>query len=361
MKQAVRFVLGVAHIAQHQRTFQHATRTALHNQGLSATAYQYSNLTAQHRGNEHWQLRQHTVTVPSRHALAGFEVTLRDIARHPPFFLTRSTHGSATDTTVQLTLRIEDALTDIVILRHAHPPAQRSARRTIARPALPSTHQLPQVAIVIDDLGWDLETALALLALDVPLSFAILPWSPYQPDLVQEASRRGRDILLHLPMEPYGYPDVDPGHNALLNHMNMRELATHTTAALEVLPLAIGVNNHMGSLLTENHKAMQIVMRQLKQRNLFFLDSRTSARSRAYDVARAMGVRTAQRHLFLDRDVNREKITQQLHNLIKYAHTYGQAIGIGHPYPETLQALQSTLPRLRRAGIAFVPVSHLVE
>ena len=162
-------------------------------------------------------------------------------------------------------------------------------------------------------------------------------------------------------MEPYGYPEVDPGHRALLNRMSTQELATYTAAALEVLPFAIGVNNHMGSLLTENRTAMQVVMRQLKQRNLFFLDSRTSAHSRAYDVARAMGVRTAQRHLFLDRDVNREKIIQQLYSLITYARTYGQAIGIGHPYPETLQALRSTLPRLRGAGITFVPISHLVE
>lgn len=217
------------------------------------------------------------------------------------------------------------------------------------------------VAIVIDDLGWDLHAAQALLDLDIPLSFAILPQTPHQLYIAREAQRRGRDILLHLPMEPHGYPHVDPGQHALLSHMNAHELVAHIEAAMQVLPAAIGVNNHMGSRLTENYEAMRVLMRQLKQHNLFFLDSRTSLSSLAYRAAREIGIRAGQRHVFLDNDVGPGKITQQLYHLASLADTYGSAIGIGHPYPETLQALQQTLPALRRSGVEIVPVSHLVD
>jgi polysaccharide deacetylase 2 family uncharacterized protein YibQ len=219
----------------------------------------------------------------------------------------------------------------------------------------------PQVAIVIDDLGWDLHAAEALLALDTPFSFAILPQTPYQSYIAQEVQRRGWDVLLHLPMEPHGYPHIDPGRDALLSHMNADELVAHIDRALQVLPTAVGINNHMGSRLTENREAMRVVMQHLKQRHLFFLDSRTSLHSLAYSTAHDMGIRAAQRQIFLDHDVSQDRIAQRLYDLMALANTQGQAIGIGHPYPETLRALQQTLPALRRAGIEIVPVSHLVE
>jgi polysaccharide deacetylase 2 family uncharacterized protein YibQ len=221
--------------------------------------------------------------------------------------------------------------------------------------------QRPQVAIVIDDLGWDRQVAESLLALDAPLSFAILPAAPYQLYIAQEAQRRGRDVLLHLPMEPHGYPQINPGHDALLSHMQADELAAHLERALQALPSVVGVNNHMGSRLTENRAAMRVVMQHLKQHNLFFLDSRTSQHSLAYRIAREMGVRAAQRHIFLDHDVRQGTIAKRLYDLVALANTHGQAIGIGHPYPETLQALQEALPTLRQSGIELVPVSHLVQ
>jgi hypothetical protein len=162
-------------------------------------------------------------------------------------------------------------------------------------------------------------------------------------------------------MEPYGYPKINPGHDALLSHMQADELAAHLERALQALPSVVGVNNHMGSRLTENRAAMRVVMQYLKQHNLFFLDSRTSQHSLAYRVACEMGVRAAQRHIFLDHEVRQDTIAKRLYDLVALANTHGQAIGIGHPYPETLQALQQALPTLRRSGIEIVPVSHLVQ
>ena len=142
------------------------------------------------------------------------------------------------------------------------------------------------MAIVIDDLGWNLETARALLALDAPLSFAILPNAPYRTVIAQEVRQRGRDILLHLPMEPYKYPHVDPGQPALLSTMNTSELAAVVEEALAALPPVVGVNNHMGSLLTEDHKAMRAVMQRIKHNNLFFFIRRPAHNSLASRVAR---------------------------------------------------------------------------
>jgi hypothetical protein len=217
------------------------------------------------------------------------------------------------------------------------------------------------VAIVIDDLGWNLEAARALLALDAPLSFAILPNAPYRTVIAQEAQRRGRDILLHLPMEPYKYPHVNPGQPALLSTMNTRELTAEVEVALAALPPVVGVNNHMGSRLTEDRTAMRAVMQHIKRHNLFFLDSRTSQKSLAAQVARELGVRTAERHVFLDNETETTKIHQQLDQLATLARMRGHAIGIGHPYPETVQALWHMLPELQQAGIEIVPISRLVH
>jgi uncharacterized protein len=278
-------------------------------------------------------------------------------------------------------LGISNVLTDFFVLtHHTLPSPTMLSDRPIHQLALtpppslpllrprpsPPVHPLPplsppQIAIVIDDLGWDLEAARTLLTLDMALSFAILPDTPYGPVIAKEAQQRGRDVLLHLPMEPHGYPHVDPGHHALLGTMSKEIFFTRLNTALASIPQALGVNNHMGSRLTENQDAMAMLMRHIKQRNLFFLDSRTSEKSLAYRVAQTMRVPTAQRHIFLDHDINADRITQQLHRLSVVASQQGFAIAIGHPYPETLQVLQKNLSALRHSGYEIVPVSRLVR
>ncbi len=353
---ALRFALGLPQIVQYQPQPRPAVFTAGQVPGLAAEAHQQADLAVQPLRHEPGQLPKHTVRFPATPPLATFKPKLQGSQhRIPHETLARHTQKDATETTVALTLDMTDVPTDIVVMQQSRAALEAPPSRVI--PSSPRS----QVAIVIDDLGWESQTALALLALDIPLSFAILPGAPYQLLIAQEAQRRGRDILLHLPMEPHGYPAVNPGRNALLSHMTASELATHVEAALQIIPVVIGVNNHMGSRLTESRRAMRIVMQQLKERDLFFLDSRTSSRSLASRVAREMGVRTAQRHLFLDHEVNTDKIVQNLYHLAEVAHLYGNAIGIGHPHPETLWALQHILPTLRQAGVEFVPISSLVK
>jgi polysaccharide deacetylase 2 family uncharacterized protein YibQ len=359
----LRFALGQYDIAQQQHQLYRAVTVALREVGLEAAAYAREDLQIERRGRESWVLRRHRLVLPGEISLQGVETQLANVMqRLPHSILARRTRQRKTSTSVALTTGIDGVATDIFVLTQTRVTASLMARPAAVTPSDAGLQPpMARVAIVIDDMGWDLPMTQALLALDVPLSFAIIPQSPYQSETVEAVQQYGRDILLHLPMEPHGYPKVNPGKQALLSDMSSPELTAHLQGALQAMPMAVGVNNHMGSRLTENPQAMRVVMRELQQRDLFFLDSRTSLRSQAYQVARAMGVRAGQRQVFLDHNVQPEQISHQLYQLINLAQKHGRAIGIGHPRVETLHALQRLLPALHAAGIEVVPVSHLIE
>ncbi|MFH1057256.1 MAG: divergent polysaccharide deacetylase family protein [Pseudomonadota bacterium] len=226
-------------------------------------------------------------------------------------------------------------------------------------PRPPAAHARPRVAIVIDDLGHSLEAARKLLALDLPLDFSVLPYATHGRQVAQEASAQGREVLLHLPMEPKSYPSLSPGPGALLASMDAERLRQATQAALAAVPGAVGVNNHMGSRLTEDRAAMQAVCEVLRPRGLFFLDSLTSPRSQAWQQAQRMGLAFARRDVFLDNDPSSAAVTAQIARLIELAKARGQAIAIGHPHPATIQALAEQAERLRRE-VDMVPVSRLL-
>ena len=218
-----------------------------------------------------------------------------------------------------------------------------------------------RIAIVIDDLGYDKRTGMALLRLDVPLSFSVFPFAPHSRELAREASQEGRDVLLHLPMEPKGYPGQDPGKGRLLTTMGEEQLLTQLDKDLSAIPYVKGVNNHMGSKFTENSELMRIVLKDIGKRGLFFLDSRTTPHTVGFRVAQELGIKTGRRNVFLDNDRDVAKIKTQIAELVNLSKKNGDAIGIGHPHPEMLQALQETIPSLRENGIEVVPVSMLLE
>ncbi len=219
----------------------------------------------------------------------------------------------------------------------------------------------PRVAIVIDDLGGDLEDVRALLELPQPLTFAVLPKLAYSRETAEAASRAGKDVLLHLPMEPMDYPAKNPGPGALLRSMSAEAMKAVLAEDLEDVPHSIGVNNHMGSRLTEDEEVMHLVLSFLKERNLFFLDSYTTPRSVVESVARRLELPTASRHVFLDHVANDpDYVAGQLGRLVATAKRHNAAIGIGHPRPATIAALKSHLPKLAEEGVKVVPLSHLV-
>ncbi len=220
-----------------------------------------------------------------------------------------------------------------------------------------------RVAIIIDDLGMGGKVTRELLAIDRPLNFSILPFLPHSKDTAIEAKKRGFLVMLHLPMEPKGYPgpDKDPGKGAIFVNTSRREIAKIIAQDLSGIPYVQGVNNHTGSRLTENKEIMSLILKELKKRKLFFVDSKTSPNSIAYKEAKRLGLRCGERDVFLDNEIDLDYIKGQIQLLAKIALEKGEAIGIGHPYLPTVRAIRESIPELENQGIEFVLVSELVE
>ncbi len=227
-------------------------------------------------------------------------------------------------------------------------------------PEAPTPSARPRVALVIDDLGYDMPLAEAFLDLDVPLTLAVLPFSPHQREVVAAAQRHGQSVMLHLPMEPEEYPRIDPGPGALLTQMSADELISQLRRDLEEIPEAVGVNNHMGSRLTQESAQLNQIFSVLKARGLFFIDSRTTPRSIGYQSARLLKVPFAQRDVFLDHRQDPAFVRRQIRELMRCAEKNGQAVGIGHPHQVTLDVLREMLPEIRRR-VELVPAATVVR
>lgn len=222
----------------------------------------------------------------------------------------------------------------------------------------PRREAKPRLAIVIDDMGYN-KASDQLLDLDLNLSFAFLPHGPNTAAQLARAGERGRDVLLHLPMEPSD-PRWDPGPGALLTGMSEDEMTITLQEDLAKVPGAVGVNNHMGSRFTADTRAMTICLDLLKQRKLFFLDSLTTNRSVAFTIAQQSGMPAASRDIFLDNDQTLPKITAQLETLIRIARQRGQAIGIGHPHQATFEVLNRYRTVLM-SEVTMVGISELAR
>jgi polysaccharide deacetylase 2 family uncharacterized protein YibQ len=216
------------------------------------------------------------------------------------------------------------------------------------------------VAIIIDDIGYDRSLVQRFLALDADITFALLPFSPFQQSIVEELRRAGREIMLHLPMEPVEYPRVDPGPGALLDRMPPDELIAQLERNLDSLPGVRGVNNHMGSRLTAQSTRMYQIFSVLKKRGLFFIDSRSTAATVGEPSARLFQLPFAERDIFLDHVVEAEFIRGQCRRLVQEAKRQGQAVAIGHPHDLTVRILAEQLPGLKGA-VELVPASAIVK
>ena len=228
------------------------------------------------------------------------------------------------------------------------------SKKIVSKPAY-------KVAIIIDDLGYNNHKADELLNIDAKLSFSVFPLAPNSKSIAEKANAMGKDVMLHLPMEPYKYPEKNPGNGSLLLRMSDEELEEILDRDIESVPFIKGINNHMGSRFTEDPKKMMVVLKKLDKEGLFFLDSLTSSDSVGYKLAKEVGLDTAARDIFLDNEKDIEYISSQVDKLIKISKKRGYAIGIGHPYPSTIEALKLLIPELKTKGIEVVPISHLVN
>jgi len=237
------------------------------------------------------------------------------------------------------------------------PPVKEPVR---VQPAPAAAAPRSKVAIVMDDMGNSLEALDELLGMGEPVTISVLPYSLHSRETAEIAHRKGIEVLLHLPLESLNNHDSEAGMEGLI-HSGMSEAEVRKLMAvnLDQVPYIKGVNNHMGSKVTADEALMRIILEPLKEKGLFFLDSRTSGKSVAFAVARNLGIPAESRQVFLDADGKSDLIKERLLELFRLAQKEGRAIGICHPFRETLQTLKENFHLLKDYGLEAVFASEL--
>ncbi len=214
-----------------------------------------------------------------------------------------------------------------------------------------------QVAIIIDDIGYR-QSDKAVLTLPNNITLSVLPHTPLGNSVARTAHERGYEVILHLPMHALNGKKLGPG--GITNDMSETDIKQTINQAFNTVPFAKGVNNHMGSLLTQLDDPMLWVMKILKQKQLYFVDSMTTRFTKAGSTAEKLGIPQLKRQIFLDNNLSQSALNKQFEHLIALAHRQGQVVAIAHPFPETIRYLKLNLPRLQREGISLVKTSELL-
>ncbi|MCH7517994.1 MAG: divergent polysaccharide deacetylase family protein [Candidatus Dadabacteria bacterium] len=221
-----------------------------------------------------------------------------------------------------------------------------------------------KIVIIVDDLGQTKKPIDQLLKIPASITFAVLPNLPYSSYAAEEADKRGRDVILHMPMEPKessGYTAADAGDSTLLVGLPKDVILSKLNKSLSSVPHVKGVNNHMGSKFMENRELTELILRDLKSKGLMFVDSKTSSESKGYETALKLGMKTAQRDIFLDNSSkNSQYVKDQLKKLVNISKKRGFAIGICHPYPGTVKALSEMIPEIKNE-VEVVSISNIVN
>jgi hypothetical protein len=254
-----------------------------------------------------------------------------------------------------------------ILFQYSHAGFATHTIRIHSGPATTSREPTPaakadraRLAIILDDLGNDRAAADAVFALPYPLTISVLPDRPHSVDIAEEAHRRGYQVMLHLPMESVG--NGKPESRELRAGMSSADVTALVNEFLRAVPEAAGVNNHQGSQSTTDTALMDALMPVLRDHKLFYIDSRTTAATVAYDSARRMGVRCAYRNVpFLDDVAEVAAVRKQLRLALRDAREKGDAVAIGHPHPATLKALGEVLRNAKAQGVRLVFASELVR
>lgn len=250
----------------------------------------------------------------------------------------------------------DDVLTlnaaDTIPVPELLPP--RALKRVAAQPLI----QGKTLVIIIDDLGNNLRQGKATAALPGKVNMAVLPYTPHGVTLAKQGHRAGKEILLHAPMSNLGNLPLGPG--ALTPELSEQEFKSTLAANIRHVPHIRGINNHMGSDLTQRSRQMNWVMQELNEQQLYFVDSRTSGKSIAAATASQHGIPHLTRHVFLDNERNTAAIARRFREVLQAVDNQGLAVAIGHPYPETIDFLQRVLPLLHQRGIKLAYVSEVL-
>ena len=243
------------------------------------------------------------------------------------------------------------------------PKPKPVAKEVVSKPPpVKNPSEGPVIAIILDDIGQKQVTSLnPVLNLKYPVTFAVIPYLPYSVNCAKYLHNNDYEVILHMPMEPTNYPKSDPGEGAIFSHDPEDKIRASVNRAMQSIPFIKGVNNHMGSKVTANYRAMKPVIEEVSKQGLYFVDSRTNGSTVGYKLANELGVPSAERDVFLDSEISYEYTLKQIRETRAVADRQGFAIAIGHPYPTTLKALKDEMPNLAKAGYRFVYASSIVE
>ena len=240
--------------------------------------------------------------------------------------------------------------------------SMRLKKKALARPAAPAKKRFanPRVVIVLDDFGNNMNNVEALFSIGIPVTLSILPNLKYSSRIAREALDRGYEVILHLPLEPHR-KDVVEEQDSINSRLTDSEVLGRLRRDIESIPGLVGVSNHMGSKATEEEHLMEVIFKELKARNLFFLDSFVTKKSVCEEVAEKAVIKYARRSIFLDNRLDDEYIRGQIDELKDVAFRTGSCIGIGHDRKATVRVLAEALPELESEGVRFVKLSEVVR
>ena len=324
----------------------HAIHESLYDHGIPAKNIHFVAIRPRHQGGFYWDFTELLVKVPQGRSL-------RDLAKEMSLNLSVLCQAAGCKAEFQHQDEIVFRVFTKGFFTH-----QINLRVDRGKPTRPTG--LPRLAIIIDDLGYDPDAASLFEEIDLPLTMSILPATPHAKAIAQAARKRGCEIMLHLPMEPKNYPRLCPGPGALLTKMTAQKIQDTLRSHLADVPGVVGVNNHMGSCFTERSSQMEVVLKELKERRLFFVDSRTTRETVGYQLGRQLGIPVAQRSVFLDNNLSQKAIRFQMERLLRIAKQDGHALGIGHPHQDTFEVLQDYAGRMK-GEVEVVPASQLVR
>ena len=245
--------------------------------------------------------------------------------------------------------------------RSASPTTPPLLRPSGAIEPAPPPPGAPRVAVIVDELGGRRDVFDVLREIRRPLTVAVQPGLPLSASIARDAARSGMEVLLDLPMEPYRYPELDPGPGALLMSMPPAEIQRVVGTHLETVAPAVGVINRMGSRLTEDRPRMRAVLEVLAARRLFLVDAYTSSQSVAYDEACGAGVRAARRQILVDHASGEAGDRARWDEVAGWAERRGEVTVVAHGHPLTVRLLKEYVPRWEARGLRLVPVSQLAR
>ncbi len=253
------------------------------------------------------------------------------------------------------------------ILKTASPgkkPGRQVVRISIPKEKIPEEgagfRSSPQLALIIDDGGYNMENFKEMLGIGKPITYAILPFTPHAREAALLAYRDGYEVMLHLPMEPKNGEQYSLEKNTVRTGMDSKRVRKILEDALKQVPHVRGINNHMGSKATEDPQVMEALMQVLKKEGLYFIDSNTSFQTLGPEMARKAGVASRRNDQFIDREKKIETIKNAIRLAMRKAKQEGRAVAIGHPHPLTARAIKEMISEIEKEGIRLVFASEVV-